>query len=141
MIQPVYLSSDTSAFTESSAGNQALEPVPLPVIYSISISGLFSEEPSAGTSTTDVKRRREPEEPSAGTSNKKFRYSVKPLRVGKRPIFPVFIRKPCTKDFVKVKALMDSGATTLCLSDHCVNRFMIPKVQRDHPIQVTDVAG
>ena len=36
---------------------------------------------------------------------------------------------------------MDSGATTFCLSNHFVNRFLIPRVQREVPIWVMDVAG
>ncbi|PYK08296.1 MAG: hypothetical protein DME65_14260, partial [Verrucomicrobia bacterium] len=136
-----FFSHDTPEFKEFLlARNQVLEPA----LTVHSVSGLFSEEPSAGPSNgvKGVKRKRESEEPSAGTSKKHCVIStVTPPRVGECPIFQVLIKKPYTKDLVKVKALMDSGATTFCLSDRFVNRFMIPRVQRDCPIQVTDVAG
>ena len=108
----------------------------------VSISGISAEEPSAGTSF-GVKKKRENEEPSAGTSSKKFcqsMSSVAPPRIGKRPIFPVFVQKP-SGGFVRIKALLDSGATTFCFSERFCSRYMIPKVQRDFPLRVADVAG
>ena len=107
------------------------------------ISGVNTpEEPSAGTST-GVKRKRDSAEDLPGHHHKapKLSSSVAPPAIGRRPIFQVSVKKPCEKDFVKVRALMDSGATTFCLSDRFVRRFSIPKVQRDQPTQVTDVAG
>src|SRR5947209_7689364 len=126
---------DTLAF-RSFCGNQVLEPT------GVFLSGISAEEPSAGTSF-GIKRKRESEGPSAGTSNRRSwqsMSSVAPPRIGKRPIFPVFVQKP-SGEFVRIKALMDSGATTFCFSERFCSCYMIPKVQRDLPLRVADVTG
>ena len=62
-------------------------------------------------------------------------------RVGRRPVFDVSIRLLHLNKVIKTKALMDMGATTFCLSDRFVNLYSVPKVQRDFPQQLKDVAG
>jgi len=112
--------------------DQVLEPASQPIHSSIAVIG-----------ATGVKRKRLLEEPSAGTSlSKRIRPSrlVEPF-IGPRPIFPVAIRLQCSQKWAQVNALLDSGATTFCLSDCFANQYMILKVQRDHPQEIKDVAG
>ena len=87
---------------------------------------------------TGVKRKRNLREPSAGTPDK--RIHLEP-HIGARPFFDVSVRLPYGKRAIRIKALMDTGSTTFCLSDRFVNRYKIPRVQRDHPHEVRDAAG
>ena len=50
-------------------------------------------------------------------------------RVGRRPVFDVSIHLLHLNKVIKTKALMDTGATTFCLSDRLVNLYSVPKVQ------------
>ena len=62
-------------------------------------------------------------------------------RVGRHPVFDVSIRLLHLNRVVRTKALMDTGATTFCLSDRFVKMYSVPQVQRDFPQQLKDVAG
>ena len=72
--------------------------------------------------------------------NRSFR-NVDGPRVGRRPVFDVSIRLLHLNRVVRTKALMDTGATTFCLSDRFVKMYSVPQVQRDFPQQLKDVAG
>ena len=87
---------------------------------------------------TGVKRKRNLREPSAGTPDK--RIHLEP-HIGARPFFDVSVRLPYGRRAIRIKALMDTGSTTFCLSDRFVNRYKIPRVQRDHLHEVRDAAG
>ena len=62
-------------------------------------------------------------------------------RVECHPVFDVSIHLLHLNKVIKTKVLMDTGATTFCLSDHFVNLYSVPKVQRDFPQQLKDVAS
>src|SRR5947207_4297693 len=87
---------------------------------------------------TGIKQKRNLWEPSTGTSDKQIHLEP---HIDTRPFFDVSVQLPYSRRAIRIKALMDTGSTTFCLSDHFVNRYKIPRVQRDHPHEVRDAAG
>ena len=92
----------------------------------ISFSSFNTQGVTGVTGVTGVKRKRDLREPSAGTPDK--RIHLEP-HIGTHSFFNVSVRLPYGRRAIRIKALMDTGSTTFCLSDHFVNQYKILRVQ------------
>ena len=78
--------------------------------------------------------------PGPSLPGKKQKLSSFPI-IGARPIFNVSFRLPHLSKVIASKALMDTGATTFCLSDRFVRDFAVPTISRENPQGLRDAAG